>query len=218
MSWRFAAGLAAIGVTAAGPALATDPYVPVFNTERVYARCGTASRATVGAAVTYPWNTTKPATSFTAGGGCGALDTDKTEGDEVTFQGTHTGNLNRISVHAWVIDAGPVRAGAYDRIYVDATLEIDGETLVSGEEVRMVPKPSSTGIARLLEFSVTGIGLVNEDQAGEHQIRLTLSTSPYIDGDQLAWVLDASEVDTGLTFSPAALSGPLVDLTPPEEE
>jgi hypothetical protein len=187
-----------------------DPYVPVFNKETVYVHCN-ADKVTVGEQVSYAWNTTAPATSFTANGGCGSLDTDKTAPDGVIWTGTHTGNLDRLTVHAHVIDVGPVRAGAYPEIYVDVNVQIDGNEVVSGVEAHLAPIPSSTGISRLLEFSVQKINLLKEEDYKEHAVTVSLESAPYLDGDQVVWVLDASEVRSGVTFSPTTLSGVRID-------
>jgi hypothetical protein len=194
----------------AHPAGAVDPYVPVFNKERVYVHC-TGTKATANQHVDYAWNTTAPTTSFTANGGCGSLDSDKIDGDGVTWTGKHTGNLDRLTVHAWVIDAGPVRAGVYPDIYADVNVSIDGNDVVSAVEAHIVPIPSSTGISRLLEFSVTKIGLVNQADYKEHDISVSLESSSYLDGDQIAWVLDATEVDSGATFSPTTLAATRIE-------
>lgn len=202
--------LAAIAL--AVPAGATEAATAVLTQQRTYVHCG-ADKASVNKASTFQWNTTAPTTSFTTGGGCGQLDTDKTEGDDTTFTGTFTGNLDTLTAKAWVIDAGPVRAAAasgYEEIYTNVSLVIDGVDYVAAE-LKLVPKPSSTGLARLLEFSVTGINLLDPvTQAGTHQVSLKLGSASYLDGDQVIWVLDATEVDSGIDFNPATLSNVVV--------
>jgi hypothetical protein len=185
---------------------AVDPYIPIFNTERTYVHCGGADKATVGERVTYSWNTTAPTTSFTNNGGCGALDNDKLDGEGVVYTGKHTGNLKQLTVHAHVIDCCLVRGGVYPDIWMDASVEIDGNPVLSETELHIVPVDSSTGVSRLLEFSVTGIKLLTEADYKEHDVSITLETAELQDGDQIAWVLDASEVQTGVTFSPTTLS------------
>lgn len=184
---------------------AQEVWEPIFNTERTYVHCG-ADKATVGERVTYTWDTTAPTTSFTANGGCGAFDADKFDGEGVTFTGKHTGNLKQLTVHAWIIDCCLVRAGVYPDIWMDASVEIDGNSVLSETELHVVPIPSETGISRLLEFSVTGIKLLSEADYKEHDISITLETAELQDGDQIAWVLDATEVQSGATFSPTTLA------------
>jgi hypothetical protein len=177
----------------------------VFNPERSYIHCN-AAKVTANEHVTYSWNTTAPTVSFTTGAGCGSLDSDKLAGDGVTWTGKHTGNLDNLTVHAHVIDVGPVRAGTFPEIYLDVSVQIDGQDIVSFVEAHLVPIPSSTGISRLLEFSVTKIGLLTEADNVEHEVTINMESSSYLDGDQIGWVLDASEVQSGVSFSPATLA------------
>lgn len=181
-------------------------HTPVFNTERVYFHCGANAKAAAVDGAAYAWDTTKPTTSYAANGGCGQLDVSPQVGDEPVFTGKHTGNIDKLTVHAWVIDAGLSRTGAFSDVWTQARLIIDGAKVVEAGDVKIVPQASSTGISRLLEFSVTHIGLTGEDQAGTHTIELHLGSMPYDDGDTIAWVLDATELDSGITFSPSALA------------
>lgn len=187
------------------PSAATD----LAAEQRTYAHCGSAGKAVLQGVTTYAMDATAPATSFTANGGCGTLDSDKREDDGVVLTGTYTGHLDQLTVDAHVIDAGPVRAGAYAEVYTDVAVKVDGRT-VAAEELKLVPVPSSTGISRLLQFSVTGIGLTLESDAGEHTIEVTLNSATYLDGDQVAWVLDATEVPTGVVYSPTELADVVV--------
>ena len=192
------------------PAGAADAWAPTFNTENVFVHCSGA-KAAVAEQVTYEWNTTAPSTSATASGGCGSLDSDKLDGDGVIWTGKHTGNLHELTVKAWVIDVGPVRAGAFEEVYVNVNVTIDEADVVSGVEAHLAPIPSSDGVARLLEFSVQKIGLVKETDLKEHDITISLESATYLDGDTVAWVLDASEVQSGVTFSPASLAAVRID-------
>jgi hypothetical protein len=192
-------------VALAAPATAQTTYVPVYNTEATYVHCG-ADKATVNEHVTYNWNTTAPTTSFTANGGCGSLDAHSQDGDGVTYTGKHTGNLDRLTVHAWVIDCCLTHAGVFSEVYTNVSVLIDGNEVVSSQEAHIVPIPSETNISRLLEFSVTGIGLKTEADNKEHEVTVNLETSSILDGDAVAWVLDATEVKSGVTFSPTTLA------------
>lgn len=196
---------------------AAGEYVPVFNPERVYVHCGTAPKAVVdGAPAPYAWNTTRPALSFTANGGCGTLDSNLRTGDAVTYRGSHTGNLDKLTIQAWVIDAGPVRAGLFPTIWTDVSVTIDDELVVSGTEIELTPIASSTGLARRLELSVIGIDLLDEDEAGTHTVEIDLESTNINDGDTVAWVLDATEVDSGVSFSPSTLAQVVLDASPDE--
>ena len=201
----FRMALAVPAVIALAVPASGQTYVPVFNTERTYVHCG-ADKATVNEHVTYNWNTTAPTTSFTANGGCGSLDSNFLAGDGVTFTGKHTGNLKQLTVHAWVIDCCLTRAGVFTEVYTDLSVEIDGVEVVPTTEAHLVPIPSSTGLSRLLEFSVTGIPLLAQADYKEHDVKVNLETSSITDGDKVAWVLDASEVQSGVTFSPTTLA------------
>lgn len=181
-------------------------FVPVFNTERTYIHCA-GDRVTANEQVTYSWNTTAPGTSVTTGAGCGSYDSARIDGDGVTWKGTHTGNLDQLTVHAWVIDFPFTRAGVFTELYVDVSVQIDGNDVVGEMEARIPPIESSNGISRLLEFSVTRIGLVSEADLKQHEVVVNMEASNYLaDGDEVAWVLDASEVQSGVTFSPTALA------------
>lgn len=185
----------------------------------VYLHCGADKVGSQTAAV-YGWNATKPTASVTTGAGCAQVDSDKLDGDGIRLEGTHTGLLDTMTIRMWVIDAGPVRAGAYAEWYVDTAVTIDDGLISGGAEVHVVPVASSTGASRLLAITVTGIGLTNpETDAGSHTIAIDLETASYLDGDQIAWVLDTSEVDSGVVFNPATLAPAKLDLAPaPEEE
>jgi hypothetical protein len=189
----------------AQPSGAQEEWVPVFNTERTYVHCG-ADKVTANEHATYTWNTTAPAASFTANGGCGSLDSNFLDGDGVTFTGKHTGNLKQLTVHAWMIDCCLTRAGVFTEIWVDASVQIDGSDVVFTQTLEVPPIPSETGTSRLFEFSVTGINLLTEADYKEHDVSVSLETASISDGDKVGWVLDATEVQTGVTFSPTALA------------
>jgi hypothetical protein len=206
-------GLAALVPTPGG---AAEP----IPTASVYAHCG-ATKVGQGSLATYTWNATKPTASVTTGAGCGQLDSDKTAGDGIQLTGTYTGLLDKLTVRFWVIDAGPVRAGAYGEWFIDTAIDVDGGAAGGSGEVHVTPVESSTGASRLVEISVTGIGLTdpkNADHTKLHNIAINLESASYLDGDQIAWVLDTSEVDSGVVFSPASLAPAVLDVTYISEE
>lgn len=196
----------ALALTIAVPAGAQTEWEPVLNTERVYAHCGDNPYATATDSARYSWDTTAPAESFTSGAGCGQVDVSYVEGDEPVFAGTYTGNLDTLTVHAWVIDVGLSRTGVFEDVWTQMRLIVDGNEVASAEDLRIVPQPSESGVSRLLEFSVTNLGLTGEEDAAEHRLELHLGSMPYDDGDNIGWVLDAVEIDSGLTFNPERLA------------
>jgi hypothetical protein len=191
-------------VGAAVPASAVE-YVPVLNPQSVYIHCG-ADKLAVNKTSAFTWNTT-PSTGSFPQSGCGSVDGFETSGDGVSWSGTHTGNLDELTVNAFVVDTGPVRAGAFAEIYTNIGLTVDDVPLVAVNDVHLVPVGDATSPVRKLTFSIDGIGLLGETQAGEHKIQLDLASSPYVDGDTVTWVLGAADTDSGIQFSPSTLAG-----------
>ena len=210
-----------------------DTYEPVIETERVYAHCGDVEKVAnvEGDGSPFATDTTPPAASFQAGAGCGTADvvlTDAVEAETrefLEFTATHTGNLDSLTLELHMIDAGIVRLSetaptgdvpnpgdpvptiAFSEIYAQTDVFItasDGETFrgYTGE-ARFPSERSSTGISTRLRMTLTDIGLLDEDQAGTHTITVRVKTSDYYNGDSGAWVLDATEVPTGIEFNPA---------------
>ena len=191
-------------IGAAVPASATE-YVPVLNPQSVYAQCG-ADKLAANKAASYTLSATAPTGSFPQAG-CGSVDGFATTGDGMSWTGTHTGNLDELTVRAFVVDTGPVRAGAFDSIYTNITLTVDDVPLASATDFELVPVGDVTSPVRLLTFSVDGIGLMDELEAGEHKIVLDLHSSPYVDGDTVTWLAGAGNAASGINFSPATLEG-----------
>ncbi len=99
------------------------------------------------------------------------------------------------------------------RIFVDV-----GPT---GTQVTVTPVRSATGLSELMEFSITGLGFANdvldeegnvidvktggyatEDGPGETARTLRLTLSPWYGNNVSAWLWDATEVESGITFNP----------------
>lgn len=198
------------------PAVADEPvdYVPVFKNERTYVHCG-ADKVTHSAATTFAWNTTAPTAALGPSAGCAHHDSGHASADGVAWTGKHTGNLDQLTVQAFVADAGPVRAGAYPDIFANVVVTIDGVDLIA-TEAHIVPKVGPNALVRLLEFSVTDIGLVGELDYKEHEVSVTMDSAPYADGDEIIWVQDGSDVGSGVTFSPATLASLKLSAIPPE--
>jgi hypothetical protein len=190
-------------IGAAVPASATE-YVPVLNPQSVYAQCG-ADKLVANKAVSYTLSTTAPTGSFPQAG-CGSVDGFNTNGDGMSWSGTHTGNLDELTVRAFVVDTGPVRAGAFDSIYANISLTVDDVPLAAATDFHLVPVGDATSPVRLLTFSVDGIGLLDETEAGEHKIVLDIHSSPYVDGDTVTWVVGAGDAASGINFSPSTLA------------
>lgn len=210
----------------------TDAYVPVIETERVYAHCGDVEKVAnvEGDGSAFATDTTAPAASFTEGAGCGTADVvlSPVEADTrefLEFTATHTGNLDALTLELHMIDVGivrvsetaptdqvpnpgdPVPSVAFDEIYANTEVIVtaaDGETFRGfNGEARFPSERSDTGLSTRLRMTITDIGLLDEDQAGTHTITVRVKTADYYNGDSGAWVLDAAEVPTGIEFNPA---------------
>jgi hypothetical protein len=203
---RLSAIIGVVGLLSGAAGAQEEVFVPVTPTEQVYLHCGDNAVASVGSSATYAWDTDVPTGSYTTGSGCGQLDVSPQTGDEPVFTGTYAGNLDRLTVHAWVIDAGLERTGLFPEVWTQMRLLVDGVEVAAADDLKIVPQPSETGLSRLLEFSVTDIGLLAEEDNVEHSVELQLGSMPYDDGDTIAWVLDATEIASGLTFSPSTLA------------
>jgi hypothetical protein len=207
--------LSALVALLAVPVGATEPDPPTLRTERTYFACGDVNkvRTVNGLQVAYDtWDLTVPTTSFTAGGGCGT--TAAPIGDPElngTWEGTFAGNLDRMAVEVHIIDVGLSRAEV-DYALVP-TLEIDNVPvpLDTGEfgfvEVETVR--SDTNLTVRGRFTITGLNLKTEpgDGTTERKVRLSLSGTS---ADSGAFVWDATEVPSGITFNPEAVQGPTV--------
>ncbi len=225
--------LALTAALALGSVAALDGETPTpgLATERVYAHCGDTQKVSnVEGGTPFGSDTTEPAASFSAGGGCGTADVvlspvENEAGEYLEFTAAHTGNLDSLTLELHMIDAGIVRVSetaptgdvpnpgdpvpgiAFSEIYADTQVFItaaDGETIrgFTGE-ARFPSERSATGISTRLRMTVTGIGLLGDDHTGEHTITVRVKTADYYNGDSGAWVLDATEVPTGITFNPA---------------
>lgn len=202
-----------------GPAAAThtlpgEPFVPQYVETAVYLHCnGDTKVGNFHATVEdtrVSFDTTKPTASYQSGAGCGTVDTflsgavNHNPIYDFPVRGTFTGNIKTITVRYWTIDAGLSRA--LNEMNFGLYLAIDGTDIVTrpGENpnVTVTPVNSSTGISRLVEFTVTDVGLGSEaDHTTEHEIELTME-SWYTDTDTAnIWVYDAAEIDSGLVIN-----------------
>lgn len=190
-----------------------------------------------------PWNTTAPSQSYTQGAGCGTVDTfffhpDPTTPYDASFRGTFSGNLRNLTVRLHNLVLGRVRTGTVTQLGV--RLQIDGQDYLplgtgrNGSLVDVTPVPSSTGATELLEFSISDIGSakeikdgqgnvidvqttgpVTEDGDGSLEREVTLIVTPFFTPYNNAFVWDATEIASGMTFNPPTLAGTRVKATPP---
>jgi hypothetical protein len=211
---RLAAVLAAL-LMVAGPASADHtapdtPFVPEYVETPVYLHCNGNTKvsnihALQGSLVT--WDGTKPAASYTSGAGCGTAETfaegtaDRNVLYDFNVRGTYKGNIDNITLRFWAIDLSGSRA--LDEFTVDLHVTIDGKDILKRPTEAHAPTiASSTGIARLYEVTITNVRLNTlTDHTTEHDVEITAYTK-FIDGSGvLAWVYDASEIDSGLVFN-----------------
>lgn len=217
-------------VSTAAPAGATHGGVhPTFRNERAYFHCAGPTKVenvnNQGNALSSPWNTTAPAGSYTTGNGCGWLEPGAATGGvaDATYSGTFTGNIKSLTIEAHNLLLSQVDGNNIRRITIGLT--IDDEPIVSGIFVDMTPVISSTGVSEKFLISVPNIGCAKDvldadgnvvnvltdgfaaeegDGTTQHQISLTLHSS-YSDRGG-AWVQDATEIPSGITFNPATLA------------
>ena len=215
----------------AGPASAShtatgEPFQPVYTESSVYLHCSGAAKANNAHAAAeskiVSWDATKPTASYTSGAGCGTADTflggtsNQNPLYDFPMRGTFTGNLNNMTIRLWAIEASGSRA--LNEFTVDLHLEIDGVPVLTrnadgtGTPAHATPVASSTGLTRLYEVTVSDIGFSSEeDHEMAHDVALTVYPK-YVDGSGVvAWVYDASEIDSGLIFNdatPAAMVVP----------
>lgn len=183
-----------------------------YTTQRVYFECdGTTKVDNVNQRLgddTPTWSTTAPTESVQAGAGCGAADTGfaatagpAAVGEDATWSGTFTGNLDTIRIEGHVLaNPGTQLCGG---VTVRGSVTIDGTT-VSFSALEATTATSSTGASASVQFAVTGIDLVDaQDGPGTvaHDISLTVGGN-FVDCDNvLEWVWGTTEVPAGLEFN-----------------
>ena len=223
LSIRTIAASGALVMALTGPAAAThtpagEVFAPEYAETAVYLHCNGTKIGNVDAAANanrVTWDAKKPTASVTTGAGCGTLEpavsgaTNHNAFYDFPVRGTFTGNIKNITVRFWTIDTTPRALG---KLFLRTLLVIDGTDIVpratTGHTVEVAPVPSSTGIARLVEFTFTNIGLDSaEAHTAEHEIELTLESWYAVDTTANMWVYDASEVDSGLIINDATPAG-----------
>lgn len=229
-------GTAAVVVSLA-PAGAQTVIAPRFKTERTYVHCGQTPKVQTidslqGRIPT--WNTTAPTTSFQAGAGCGTFDPPVStfgtpasaldDTSDMVWQGTFTGNIDSIVVHAHAIWMGPGKIKEQAQNAASAglafTLIVDGEAVALPAAVSPKIYKSSTGISSEFVFTVDGLGYIDPvtdanqdgiaDDEGTTTRTIKLKLNPQgSDNPFMVWVWDATEVKSGLDFN-GTLDGPVV--------
>lgn len=211
---RFATILCAV-LLVAGPASAgidpvTGEWIPEYVETPTYMHCngdtkvGNFHALADSSVVTFDENA--PTTSYTAGGGCGSADTqlegtaDHNPVYDFTTSGYYTGNIDSLTIRLWAIEGSGRRSPEFA---VNLHLKIDGEDVLRrNTPATAVAVASSTGITRLYEVTVTDIDLSTlADHGYEHDVTLTVYPQGATTGSGVAWVYDATEIDSGLIFN-----------------
>jgi hypothetical protein len=225
---RHLAAALALAMAIAVPAAANPDFEPDLRTEEVWFSCdgGATPEWTVNTLLDdiHPtWSTRPPAGSVTAGNGCGSGNPSPVRGIrpetpfDLSFAGTYRGNLDSLTVSMHNIVLGTAQAG--NPVALDMRIVVGNRSLFGTEEVtnaagdtfeepavrRIVVTPQATGATgapKLLEFTVTDIGLINEADLRNHRVVVTFETAFTNVSRQNAWVWGATEVPSGLTFNP----------------
>jgi hypothetical protein len=207
---------AVIALMMAVPATAqTEEFVPDLREERAYLLCA-GSNKVQNDSTPVAWDTTAPATSYTAGAGCGFADTGESDeelkpvvGDdptgELVLAGTYTGNLSSLSVHLHAID-GPWTRSELFGLELITSVDVDGVTIYdSAGPLLLNHVRSDSGATIFGEYTITDIGLLDEADLAEHEVVVRINAR-YSD-DLYGWVWGAAEIDSGVTFNPPKVAG-----------
>lgn len=184
------------------------------------------------------WDTTAPAASVQDGAGCGFADPGARTGTnqenvyDAVFKGSFTGNLDSLTLRLYDMGVGAARTGADQTLGI--RLSIDGKSmfgthtpeaspadLVLGEPVpvpstaTVTAKPSSvnSGVTNYVELTVTGLGFMTEDGAGRYVHDLVVTVNSASEAGSM-WVLDTTEVPSGITFNGAPAAAAVAATTP----
>ena len=185
------------------------------------------------------WDENAPTQSVTEGAGCGFADPGSRTGTnqenvyDAVFKGYHTGNLDSLTVRLHDIGLGPARTGAEQTLGVRVSVEgvsmfdtilpaASPLDLVLGDpvpvpattQITVKPVASETGASQLVEFTITGLGFMEQPGAGtfDREILVTVNS---ISEHASAWVMDTTEVPSGITFNPETPAAAAVAATTP---
>lgn len=213
---------------------------PTFRSERVYFHCNGATKVQnvnwfLGTDTS--WDTTPPAQSLQQGGGCGHADgafygTSPNTPYDAVFVGTFTGNISSMTLELHNLLLSRARAGAtYD---IGLRVSIDGEHLfgtgtTQGRRITMTPVLGNSGLTEMMRFSVGAIGcarevkdaegrvinvitdgVATEDGNGQMEHEIVVTVDQWFLDRFAAWVWDANEVPSGITFNASTLATPTV--------
>lgn len=154
------------------------------------------------------WGTIPPAQSVQQGAGCGTVETNLTStsnprnGNDGVWEGTFTGNLDRLTVEIHKIDYGLSRLEDSEPLLL--WLQVDGADVIpraTETSIEVQGERSSTGASIKYEFSITDLGLVTEAGPGTQTRSIMLGIRSYADYPGV-WVWDTTEVPAGITFNP----------------
>ena len=189
------------------------------------------------------WDANAPTQSVQDGAGCGFADPGSRTGTnqenvyDAVFKGYYAGNLDSLTLRMHDIGVGPARTGAEQKLAV--RLSVDGVSMFgsalpapspldpvndvvfgapvpvpTAQEVTVKPVASETGASQLVEFTITGLGFMEQPGAGslEREILVTVNS---LSEHASAWVMDTTEVPSGISFNPATPAAASVAATTP---
>lgn len=171
--------------------------------------------AAAGQADLPTWNTTKPATALTGGGGSAYVGNSVTEivmeefGKESgpVFVGQFTGNLDNLAVEMYLSAPRILTSATYP---VRTRLLIDGVEIYADATATFVPAQAAGTATAKIRFAYRDIYdlLKVEGFAGAdvtHTVRL--SVLPFFFVTEAAFLYDASDVPSGMIFNAPSLQG-----------
>ena len=178
--------------------------------------------AAAGQAELPTWDTTKPATPTTSGGGSAYAGNSLTEivmepyGKESgpVFVGQFTGNIDNLAVEMFLSAPWTLDNAEYP---VRTRLEIDGVEIYADAEGSDVPAPAVGTTTRKIRFAFRDIHdlLELEGVAGADKTHtVKLSVLPFYFVTDAVFLYDASDVPSGMVFNARSLQGYTV-LNPP---
>lgn len=192
----------ALGAIAASLVLApaAQAQVPVPVTTKYFFQCAGSQPTTKVQTTVASWNTTAPTGSYTAGNGCGFVDTlaasePASPPSDAVFEGTHTGPVSSITLDLHELLLSNIDAQLGGQL-VGIGLEIDGNPVATTDTALTVPLiASSTGASNLMRVTFTNIKVKD---AAEHTYRVIVQKY----NTAALWVWGASEIASGVEFNP----------------
>lgn len=201
----------------AAPAAAQEPIEPTYDPGAVFFTCnGTQDKVKNGQS-TWGFSTAAPTASFTAGGGCGFVDTGLAGANagnnvyDAVAEGQFTGAVKSLNVELHDLVLGLVEANTLGGVSFTAILEVDGVEVLNTTDqdppLEAVGVVSSTGISQKITF---GVDLSRKLIKGEgvHTYRLTIGK--YYSDTASGWVGGATEIPSGIQFNPQKIATPTI--------